>query len=99
MNPTRSGWIASRAFYRAPDGLLRQAHTSPVYLLIDDKPTAFAKDATYMLRWIEILATFARDQPDRFPSSVVQQEVLLDYEAARERYKQILGDAERYWGD
>ena len=28
--PKRSGWLASRALFRAPDGLLRQAHTSPI---------------------------------------------------------------------
>ena len=99
LYPKRSGWIAARALYRAPDGLLRQAHTSPVYVSVDEKPTAFAEDATYMLRWIQILDDIARSQPDRFPSTAAQQEVLEDYKAARTRYEQIIQDAQRHWGD
>jgi hypothetical protein len=53
--PKRSGWVAARALYRAPDGLLRQAHTSPIYIAIDGKTTAFAEDARFMLRWIDVL--------------------------------------------
>ncbi len=99
LYPKRSGWIAARAFYRAPDGLLRQAHTSPVYLSVDEKPTAFAADANYMLGWIKILTDIANSQPDRFPSTTAQQEVLADYEEARRRYEQIIRDAQRHWGD
>ncbi len=99
LYPKRSGWIAARALYRAPDGLLRQAHTSPVYLSVDEKPTAFAEDATYMLRWIQILDDIARSQPDRFPSTAARQGVLADYEEARTRYEQVIQDAQRHWGD
>lgn len=99
LAPKRSGWIAARTLYRAPDGLLRQAHTSPVYLSVDEQPTAFFEDASYMLRWIEILNAFARAQPDRFPSVTARQEVLADYEAARIKYEQVIENAERYWAD
>jgi hypothetical protein len=99
LYPKRSGWIAARALYRAPDGLLRQAHTSPVYVSVDEKPTAFAEDATYMLRWIQILDDIARSQPDRFPSATARQEVLANYEEARTRYEQIIQDAQHHWGD
>ena len=95
----RSGWIAARAFFRAPDGLLRQAHTSPIYVSIDEKPTAYANDARYMLEWIDVLENIARSNPDRFPNRTAQEGVLANYEEAREIYLRIIEDAQRYWGD
>ena len=64
LMPKRSGWIAARSFYRAPDGLLRQAHTSPIYLSIDRKPIASKEDAQYMIRWIDVLEDIALNHPD-----------------------------------
>lgn len=97
--PHRSGWISARALFRAPDGLLRQAHTSPIYVSVDEKPVAFADDAEYMLRWINILADIARTHGDRFPSKVVQQEVLENYNEARTIYLKIIQNAQSHWGD
>ena len=95
----RSGWITARALFRASDGLLRQAHTSPIYLSVDGKPTASARDAKYMLRWIDILETLARENPDRYPSSMEQAAVLADYQRARSKYLEIVVTAVRNWGD
>ena len=99
LTPKRSGWFASRALFRAPDGLLRQAHTSPVYVSVDGKPTAVAEDGRYMLRWIDHLAAIAKSQPDRFPDADAQQAVLAIYGEARSRYEQIIKEAQHYWDD
>lgn len=99
VTPKRSGWIASRALFRAPDGLLRQAHTSPVYVSVDDRPAASAEDARYMLRWIDHLAAIAKSQSDHFPDTDAQQSVLTIYSEARSRYEQVVEDAQRHWGD
>jgi hypothetical protein len=99
VTPDRSGWIVSRALFRAPDGLLRQAHTSPIYLSVDDKPVASVDDARYMLRWLEQLASIAKQQPDRFPDADAQQAVLSIYAEAHVRYTQIMHAAQQHWGD
>ena len=97
--PERSGWIVARALYRAPDGLLRQAHTSPIYIEIDEQPIAFAEDARYMLRWITEIERIAQSNSDRFPAKGAQEAVLNDYRRARAVYLKIIKDAERYWGE
>ena len=99
ITPARSGWVASRALYRAPDGLLRQAHTSPIYIEVDEKPAASASAARYMLRWIDRLAEVAASQPGRFPDADAQQAVLATYAEARTRYEQCVADAQLHWGD
>jgi|GEM_PF-905410 len=97
--PERSGWVAARALYRATDGRLRQAHTSPVYLEIDGQPIAFAEDAQYMLRWIDVLERIARSGSSRFPDVKNRDEVLRTYGEARRRYGEIVETAKRVWGD
>lgn len=97
--PERSGWIASRVLYRAPDGLLRQAHTSPIYVSVDGKPTASATDARYMIRWIDRLTQIASSQPDRFPDESTANAVLTNYSEARERYQEIVNRAINEWSD
>ncbi|PHS15252.1 MAG: hypothetical protein COA78_05295 [Blastopirellula sp.] len=99
LTPKRSGWIASRALYRAPDGLLRQAHTSPIYISVDEKPTASKEDAQYMLRWVDQLEAFAKSEPNRFPDTQAQQAVLDIYKEARLRYEQIINDAQLHWNE
>jgi hypothetical protein len=97
--PVRSGWVAARAFFRAEDGLLRQAHTSPIYLSIDGKPIAFADDAEFMLRWLDRLESIARRQPDRYPTEAAREAVLDDLSQARARYREIVKYAEAHWGN
>lgn len=89
LKPDRSGWVAARALFRAPDGLLRQAHTSPVYISVDDQPVASAADARYMLRWIQRLEEIA-NLPDRFPNEDARRGVLEIYAEARLRYEEVL---------
>jgi hypothetical protein len=99
LAPNRSGWIASRVLFRAPDSLLRQAHTSPVYISVDEKPASSADDARYMVRWIDHLAAIAKSQPGRFPDADARQSVLAIYAEARSRYGAIIEDAQQNWGD
>ena len=99
LSPNRSGWVASRALYRTPHGLLRQAHSSPIYISIDEKPAASAEDARYMLRWIDQLAAVATSHTDHFPDEDARQSVLSIYSEARSRYEDIIEIAEKTWGD
>ena len=92
--PKESGWVVSRALYRAPDGLLRQAHTSPIYISVNNKPTASAVDARYMLRWIDQLVEVA-NLPDRYPTKDAKQGVLETYAEARAKYEQIIEAAQQ----
>jgi hypothetical protein len=88
LQPTRSAWIAARALFRAPDGLLRQAHTSPIYIVVDDKLIAHRADALYMMRWIDRLVEIAQ-LPDRYPRVSDRQVVLGTYARARAVYQGI----------
>ena len=86
--PTRSGWIAARAIFAAPDGRLRQAHTSPVYIRVDGKPTASRKDAEYMIRWIDHLAEVAGTS-GRYRTDDQRSKVLAAFQEARGVYDVI----------
>ncbi len=94
--PTRSGWYAARTIFESPSGQLRQAHTSPVYLTIDQKPTAFRGDAEYLLRWTQRLDDIAQ-QLDRFETPEARQQVLATYQRAREAYQRVVEQAKRHW--
>ena len=96
--PTRSGWVAARAIFTAPDGCLRQAHTSPVYITVDGKPTASKRDAEFMIRWIDRLAEVAR-QPDRYETAEQRSQVLTVFQEARKVYENIASTAARLWDD
>lgn len=100
LKPKQSGWIAARAIYRAPDGLLRQAHTSPIYISVDEKPVAFADDARYMLRWIDQLTAIANER-GRFPTDDARREVLETYAEARLKYEEVITHSIRImkWND
>lgn len=93
IRPSTSGWLASRALYRASDGLLRQAHSSPIYISVDDRPTASAEDALYMLRWIDRLTSIAQSDQHPFPDNDTRREVLDTYAKSQAVYEQILRDA------
>jgi hypothetical protein len=98
VRPRRSGWYAARALFTAPDGWLRQAHTSPVYVTVDGKPTAFARSAGYMILWVDRLIEIAH-QPDRYKSDADLQEVLALYGQARDFYEDVAARAREHWGD
>ena len=97
--PKRSGWVASRALYRTPHGLLRQAHSSPIYITVDEKPVASVEDARYMLRWIDRLAAIATSNADHFPDHDARDSVLSIYSEARSRYEEVIEIAQEAWGE
>jgi len=88
FRPKRSGWIAARCLFTAPDGRLRQAHTSPVYVTVDGKPTAFKQDAEYMIRWIDRLLQVS-DKAGRYESDRERAEVQAIFRKARQVYENI----------
>jgi hypothetical protein len=98
LEPRRSGWVAARALFKCADGSLHQAHTSPVYITVDKKPTAYKKDAEYMIRWIDrILEISAR--PQRYASEQDRSEVQAVYREARGVYEKIGRTATEVWKD
>ncbi len=96
--PERSTWIAARAIFTAPDGYLRQAHTSPVYVILDEKPIASRRDAEYMIRWIDRLLE-AGASPERYARPGDRMQALHLYRQARAFYTDIARMAERHWKD
>ncbi len=97
FEPRRSGWVAARAIFTAPDGRLRQAHTSPVYITVDEKPTASKTDAEYMIRWIDRLVQVA-DKPGRYKTDEERSQVQALYQQARQKYQDISRQASELWG-
>ena len=94
--PKRSGWIAARAIFRSPDDRLRQAHTSPIYITVDGKPTGSKTDAEHMIRWIDRLLEVS-EKPGRYPSDTERAEVQAIYNEARRIYKAIVRTTEQIW--
>jgi len=98
LKPLRSGWLAARAIFTGPDGHMRQAHTSPVYIAVDGKPTASKADAEYMIRWIDRLLQVA-DKPGRYSSDTQRAEVRAIFRKARQEYESIALKAVEFWAD
>ncbi|HUV65568.1 MAG TPA: CehA/McbA family metallohydrolase, partial [Sedimentisphaerales bacterium] len=98
FEPRRSGWVATRAIFTAPDGHLRQAHTSPIYITVDGKPTASKTDAEYMIRWIDRLMQVT-DKPGRYKTDTERSQVQAVYQQARQKYQDIARQAVESWGD
>jgi hypothetical protein len=88
LRPKRSGWIAARAIFKSPDGRLRQAHTSPIYITVDGKDTASKKDAEYMMAWIDRLLEIT-NRPGRYESDKQRNEVQAIFREARKVYEEI----------
>jgi hypothetical protein len=98
LKPLRSGWVAARATFRSPDGHLRQAHTSPVYVTVDGKPTASKVDAEYMIRWIDRLLEVS-DKPGRYKSDEQRTQTQAIFKEARQVYEDIARKAVKVWGN
>ena len=98
FRPHRSGWIAARAIFTGLDGHLRQAHTSPVYITVDGKPTASKRDAQYMTHWIDRLLQVI-EKPGRYQSDMERAEVRAIFQEARQKYEGIALKAEEFWPD
>jgi len=98
FEPHRSGWIAARAIFTGPDGHLRQAHTSPVYITVDGKPSASKTDAEFMIRWIDHLRQIT-EKTGRYKTSEERLQVQALYQQARQKYQNIARQAEELWPD
>lgn len=98
LTPRRSGWVAARAIFKDTDNHLRQAHTSPVYITVDGKPTAFKRDAEYMVRWIDALLELSK-RPDRYQSDADRAEAQALFRKARHVYEELAQTASKMWGD
>ena len=96
--PQRSGWIAARAIFKSPDGRLRQAHTSPIYITVDDKPTALKADAEVMMRWIDRLLEVS-EKPGRYSSDTQRMETQAIFKQARQKYEAIAQTAQQTWSN
>lgn len=94
----RSGWVAARALLLSPDGRLRQAHTSPIYIIVDEKPIAFRDSAEYMMRWTDRLLEIS-EIPGRYRSEADRNQVKEVYQKARAFYEEVIRTAISTWGD
>ncbi len=98
FEPQRSGWVVARATFAGPDGHLRQAHTSPVYITVDGKPIASKADAEYMIRWIDRLLQIT-EKPARYQSDTEMAQVQAVFQEAKQKYQGIARKAEELWAD
>jgi len=96
LKPNRSGWVVARAVFTAPDGFLRQAHTSPVYIAVDSKPTASKQDAEYMISWIDRLIKVS-EKPGRYPSGEERKKAQVVFRKAQQIYRDIATTAVELW--
>ena len=88
FSPEQSGWLAARAIYYNQNHLVRQAHTSPIYVLVDNKPIVSEKDALHLISWIDKFIEM-NGKEGRYRSEVERNEVLAKYMEARRFYAKI----------
>jgi hypothetical protein len=86
--PQESGWLAARAIYFNYNRFVRQAHSSPVYVIVDNKPIAFKKDALILRDWVDKLIQI-NGKEGRYRSEQEKQEVLAKYKEARRFYEAV----------
>lgn len=92
VTPERSTWYAVRALFRASDGRIRQAHTSPVYVTLDGTRIASRTSAEYMIRWVDFLINAAAT-PGRFRNDEEKERTLATYMRARHFYDTVAKSA------
>ncbi|MBF6600266.1 MAG: CehA/McbA family metallohydrolase [Dehalococcoidia bacterium] len=88
-----SCWIALRARGARDELVLGDAlfaHTSPVYVIVDDEPIARAEDAAYFVDWIERLIALTAGE-GRFASAAQRDEVLALFREGQAYYRGIAG--------
>jgi hypothetical protein len=92
VNPEQSGWVAARALFYNPKHFLRQAHTSPIYISVDNKPVAFKEDAERLIFWINRLIDVNK-RKERYSSDQERKEALQKYLEAKNIYEHIMAQA------
>jgi hypothetical protein len=98
LKPLRSGWITARALFRKDNKYLRQAHTSPIYINLDNKPIAFKEDANFMIEWIKRIVR-VNQKKERYVSDEQRNKVKTIFYKAQGIYDSIRENAIHYWGD
>ena len=88
IRPKRSGWVAARAVFRAPDGRLRQAHTSPVYFQRDGRRVREESSISYLCRYVEGLLHWLETEPP-FVHEADRQKAHRDAEQALAAYQAL----------
>lgn len=97
LTPTESSWVAARAYasdlmpYQILEveglkGIPSVAHTSPVYLVVDGKPTRSREDAAFLLSWCDSALDWAKTKARLDPSQ--REDVVALFERARRVYLQ-----------
>ena len=75
----------ARCFERA-GSTIRFAHTSPIYLRFDGDTGVVAKDAQFLLKWIEREIAFYRAEPG-FKEPSHREEMIALFQKARAVYE------------
>ena len=86
-----SSWIAARAGGRQLPyqmGIPLMAHTSPIYMDVEDEPRSSPRDAAFFLKWVEEALVWAR-QKAKIPDPLQRQEVIRLFEKARKLYREM----------
>jgi hypothetical protein len=87
IEATETGWLAARAFEK-PDGAVRFAHTSPVYVQVGQEPGTVAEDAKFFLTWIDRESRFYESMAG-FRSDADRQAMLSLFRQARRVYERL----------
>ena len=64
------------------------AHTSPAYVIVDNKPIRSARDAGYFVNYLENAISWL-ETSGRFPSEEAKQQVLSSFKKGIEMYKNL----------
>jgi hypothetical protein len=87
LRPDVSSWIAVRAFERV-EGTVSFAHTSPAYILLDNRPVRSPDDARALMTKIDQLIRYTETR-GVFPQAAEKSETLSLYRQARAVYERL----------
>jgi len=83
-----SGWFVARCFEPA-GSTIRFAHTSPIYLQFDGDTGIVARDAQFLLNWIDREIEFYRVEPG-FRQPRHREEMIALFQKARAVYQKLV---------
>jgi hypothetical protein len=86
MDIGESCWVAVRVFEECEE-TVRFAHSNPLFLEAPDPLTPSADDAFYYMEWCQELLKASREDPERYSSKVLREEVEGKYAQAVEFYR------------
>jgi len=86
FKPPKSGWLAARAVYFNQNRFVRQAHTSPVTIVVDKQPLSSSEDARQLIGWINRLIKIQKSE-NRYRTEEERKEVLDIYMQAKQFYQ------------